>query len=148
MTLTSSEFSDHQAIPTRYTCDGDDHNPSLSVSDVPVEAKSLALVVDDPDAPKGTWLHWLVWNIPPETRAIAEDSVPPGAVQGLNDFGRIEYGGPCPGTGTHRYFFRLYALDTLLALPEGASYGDLEVNLRGHIIAEAELVGTYRRVGH
>lgn len=145
MILTSSEFANKQPIPAHYTCDGDDHNPPLSIADVPMEAKSLALIVDDPDAPMGTWLHWLVWNIPPETRQIMENVLPYGAVEGINDFRKTAYGGPCPGSGTHRYFFRLYALDTMLNLAEGSARSDLERQMSGHILAETELIGTYQR---
>jgi Raf kinase inhibitor-like YbhB/YbcL family protein len=143
--LTSSAFNDGEMIPRRFTCDGDDINPPLTVSGIPLRAKSLALIVDDPDAPGGTWTHWIVWDIDPATTGIHEGSVPPGAVQGRNDFGRRVYGGPCPPTGVHRYFFRLYVLDAQVVLNEGASRMELEKAMYGHVLAEVELMGKYQR---
>jgi Raf kinase inhibitor-like YbhB/YbcL family protein len=145
LVLVSPMFGNNGFIPKKYTCQGKDVNPPLAVEKVPDGTKSLALIVDDPDAPAGTWVHWVVWDIAPETREIPEDTVPPQAKQGVNDFKKREYGGPCPPFGTHRYFFKLYALDNF---PEPGGKGtkpDLLRAMREHIIAEAELVGLYRK---
>jgi Raf kinase inhibitor-like YbhB/YbcL family protein len=143
--IVSPAFKYNELIPKKYTCDGKDVNPPLLIENIPSEAKSLALIVDDPDAPVGTWVHWVVWNISPGTREIKEDSVPKGAQQGMNDFRKNDYGGPCPPSGTHRYFFKLYALDTVLNLGSKAKKSDLEGAMKGHILEKAELVGLYRR---
>jgi Raf kinase inhibitor-like YbhB/YbcL family protein len=143
--LSSAAFGNNGLVPARYTCDGEDMAPPLSIEGTPEKARSLALIVDDPDAPAGTWVHWVVWNIDPKTAEIAEDSVPQGAREGMNDFRRIDYGGPCPPSGTHRYFFKLYALDTLLDLEKGAAKADLERSMKGHILAQAQIIGLYRR---
>jgi len=143
--LSSTAFGNNGMIPEKYTCDGDDVAPPLAIEGVPESAKSLALVVDDPDAPAGTWVHWVVWNIDPRTAEIAEGSVPRGAHQGLNDFRRLDYGGPCPPSGTHRYFFKLYALDTPLDLEKGAAKAALERSMKGHLLAQAQIIGQYRR---
>ena len=143
--LVSPAFKHNELIPKKYTCDGKDINPSLLIENIPAGAKSLALIVDDPDAPVGTWVHWVVWNISPDIREIKEDSVPKGAQQGVNDFRKNDYGGPCPPSGTHRYFFKLYALDKVLNLGSKAKKGDLEGAMKGHILEKAELVGLYRR---
>jgi Raf kinase inhibitor-like YbhB/YbcL family protein len=142
---SSPVFGQNENIPAKYTCDGDDVNPPLIIDGVPEKAKSLALIMDDPDAPMGTWVHWVVWNIDPKTKEIREDSVPKGAQQGMTDFKRRDYGGPCPPSGTHRYFFKLYALDTSLTLSAAAKKVDLEKAMKGHIIAESQLVGLYKR---
>ena len=142
MKLTSPSFGHRQSIPSKFTCEGNDVNPSLTIEEIPAGTKSLALIVDDPDAPMGTWVHWVVFNIP-VTKAIAENSVP--GTQGHNDFGRKEYGGPCPPSGTHRYFFKLYALDTLLDLREGTDKRTLERAMQGHILSSAELIGLYKK---
>jgi hypothetical protein len=143
--ITSPAFVTNGFIPARFTCDGNDINPPLEISHVPAEAKSLALIVDDPDAPVGMWVHWVVWNIDPTTLEIAEDNVPRTASQGKNDWKRNTYGGPCPPSGVHRYFFKLYALDTRLNLGTGAAKTDLEKAMHGHILAKAELIGLYKR---
>jgi Raf kinase inhibitor-like YbhB/YbcL family protein len=143
--IASPAFSTNGFIPSRYTCDGGDINPPLEFSNVPAEAKSLALVVDDPDAPIGMWVHWIVWNMDPATREVAEDHVPRNAVQGKNDWKRNRYGGPCPPSGVHRYFFKLYALDSKLNMEPSATKGDLERAMKGHILAKAELIGLYKR---
>ncbi|ABQ25843.1 YbhB/YbcL family Raf kinase inhibitor-like protein [Geotalea uraniireducens] len=143
--ITSPAFTNKGAIPARFTCDGQDLNPALAFDAVPVGTRSLALIVDDPDAPVGTWVHWVVWNIPPQTREIKENSIPNGAVQGLNDWKRNRYGGPCPPSGTHRYYFKLYALDTTLDLPSSTTKTALERAMEGHILAKGEIMGTYRR---
>ena len=143
--ITSSAFADGEAIPPKYTADGDDVNPPLIISGVPEGAQSLVLIMDDPDAPMGTWDHWIVFNIPADTSEITEDSVPAGAIQGRNSWGRSDYGGPAPPRGTHRYFFKLYALDTKLDLPAGSKKTRLEAAMKGHILADAELIGLYSR---
>ena len=143
--IVSPAFRHNELIPKKYTCDGADINPPLLIENIPSGAKSLALIVDDPDAPVGTWVHWVVWNISPGTREIKEDSVPKGAQQGVNDFRKKDYGGPCPPSGTHRYFFKLYALDKVLNLGSNAKKGDLEGAMKGYILEKTELVGLYRR---
>lgn len=143
MKLSSSAFTTE--IPSMYTCDGENINPPLTISEVPAGTLSLALIVDDPDAPGGTWVHWLVWNIDSTTTEIAENSVPASVTQGTNDFGNAAWGGPCPPSGTHRYFFKLYALDSKLELSSTAKKADLLDAMQGHILQEAELVGNYQR---
>ena len=153
MLLTSPAFSHNQIIPKKYTCDADDVSPPLEIGAVPIGAKSLVLIVDDPDAPGGDWVHWTVWNIDPKTARIEENSVPAGASEGATDFGRTGWGGPCPpfnpdrsvGAGAHRYFFKLFALDTTLNLDPNTRKVELEKALEGHILAQAELVGLYQR---
>jgi hypothetical protein len=145
LSITSAAFSHKGMIPSKHTCDGADVNPPLSFDNIPEKSKSLALIVDDPDAPMGTWVHWVVWNIGSGTKEIPEKSVPEGALQGTNDFRKQSYGGPCPPSGTHRYFFKLYALDASLALKAGVTKAQLEEAMKGHILAQAELVGLYRR---
>ena len=150
MELKSSAFEAGGMIPPKYTCDGPDVSPSLSWSDVPARAKSLALIADDPDAPRGTWVHWVAWNIPANARALEEDvpkrdTLPNGMKQGTTDFQSIGYGGPCPPSGTHRYFFKLYALDTTLNLPPSTTKKDLEKAIQGHLLAKVELMGKYAR---
>lgn len=145
LSVTSPAFPHNGMIPPKYTCDGADVNPPLSIGNIPEKTKSLALIVDDPDAPMGTWVHWVVWNIGAGTKEIPENSVPPGAHQGTNDFGKRKYGGPCPPSGTHRYFFKLYALDAALALKAGATKAQVEGAMRSHLLGKAELVGLYRR---
>lgn len=144
MKLTSAAFRNNQKIPMQYTCDGQNVSPPLAFADVPAGAKSLVLIMDDPDSPTGTWDHWVVFNIPSDTTEIPEGSEPPG-VQGMTTFGAQGYGGPCPGSGEHRYFFKLYALDTLLDLKEGASKSDVEQAIQEHILEQAQLVGRYAR---
>lgn len=143
--LTSPAFANRETIPTRFTCDGKDLSPPLNFGNIPTGTKSLALIVDDPDAPAGTWVHWLVWNIPPRTRHLAESSLPPEAKQGVNDWRRNEYGGPCPPAGRHRYVFRLYALDTILLLPATANRNELDRAMKKHILGSGTLLGTYQR---
>ena len=145
MKITSSTFTHNQMIPRKYTCQGEDINPALTISAIPPATKSLALIVDDPDAPFKTWVHWVVFNIPSqgESLEIEENTVP--GKQGNNDFGKLDYGGPCPPSGTHRYFFKVYALDTELSLKDGISKADLEKALKGHILASAELIGLYKK---
>ncbi len=145
MKISSPAFSDNGSIPAKYTCDGADVNPPLVIEHVPAAARSLALIVDDPDAPVGMWVHWVVWNIDPNTAEIRENSVPPGASQGKNDWHRNSYGGPCPPSGTHRYFFKLYALDTPLDLGPGTTKSDLERAIERKTIATAQVIGVYKR---
>ena len=145
MKIESAAFKNGESIPAKYTCQGEDINPQFAFSDIPDTAKSLALIMDDPDAPRGTWVHWLVWNIPPQTNQIAERSVPANAVQGKNSWGKASYGGPCPPSGTHRYFFKIYALDTVLSLTSSADVHQLEDVMKNHIIAKGELMGTYTK---
>lgn len=142
MKITSPEFQHNQFIPKKFTCEGQDISPALIIDGIPKEAKSLSLIVDDPDAPMGTWVHWVVYDIPIIKR-IEGDSIP--GKQGMNNFGRKDYGGPCPPSGTHRYFFKIYALDTTLDLNEGISKGALEKAMQGHILDKAELIGLYKR---
>ncbi len=143
--ISSPAFKHNEHIPAKHTCDGSDVNPHLMIGNVPSGTKSLALIVDDPDAPRGTWVHWVVWNISPDTKEIKEHSIPPGAAQGMNDFRKLDYGGPCPPSGTHRYFFKLYALDTMLNLDKKATKATLERAMQGHILAQGELIGLYMR---
>ncbi len=141
MRLNSSAFTTE--IPAVYTCDGKNVNPPLSISEVSREAKSLALIVDDPDAPSGDWVHWLVWNIDPAATEIAENSIP--GIQGTTDFGTAAWGGPCPPSGTHRYYFKLYALNIRVNLPTTAKKADLESAMQGHILQQTELISIYSR---
>lgn len=146
--LKSSAFKDSDLIPSKHTCDGENVNPLLEIQGTPEGTKSLALIVDDPDATGGvTWDHWLLWNIDPRTQYISEDTLPSGAVQGKNSFSKIKYGGPCPpkGTAPHRYMFKLYALDTILDLSEGEEKQALEEAMLGHILDETILTGFYGR---
>lgn len=145
MQLASSAFEHNQSIPSKYTCDGENVSPPLAISDVPAGAKGLLLIVDDPDAPRGDWVHWTVWNIKPDTAGIGEGTVPSGAIQGMTDFGRIGWGGPCPPGGTHRYQFKLYALDTELSLSSSARKSDIEQAMQGHILEQTILIGLYQR---
>lgn len=146
MKLKSSAFENNTMIPQKYTCDGENISPPLQIEGVPEGTQSLVLIVDDPDAPMGDWVHWLVWNIKADTKEIAEGQVPEGSFQGTNDFGRLDYGGPCPPSGTHRYFFKLYALDTTVNLAEGARKKDLESAIEGHVLEQTSLVGLYKRI--
>ncbi|MBU4313101.1 MAG: YbhB/YbcL family Raf kinase inhibitor-like protein [Candidatus Omnitrophica bacterium] len=142
MKLTSPEFENNGFIPKKFTCQGEDINPALVINGIPDAAKSIALVVDDPDAPMGMWVHWVVYDIPVVSR-IEEDSIP--GKEGMNDFGRKDYGGPCPPSGTHRYFFKVYALDAELNPEEGLTRRDLEKAMQDHILAKAELIGLYKK---
>ena len=145
MKILSSSFNPNENIPSKFTCDGESINPSFQILDVPENAQSLALISDDPDAPSGTWVHWIVWNIDPQTTEIKENSVPNGAVEGTTSFGNTGYGAPCPPSGTHRYFFKLFALDTKLDLPSSTTANQLEQAMGNHIIEKAELIGLYSR---
>lgn len=148
--LTSEAFSDGTTIPKRFTCDGEDISPPLSWSGLPAETRSLALICDDPDAPVGTWDHWVLFNIPATATGLPEDvpataTLADGSVHGNNSWGRLGYGGPCPPGGTHRYFFKLYALDIELDLKTGATKSQLVKAMEGHILAQGQLMGKYRR---
>lgn len=145
LTVTSAAFTEGAAIAPKYTCDGEDVSPPLSFGTIPAGTRSLALIMDDPDAPVGIWVHWVAWNIPAQTREIPENGMPAGAHPGRNSWKRNGYGGPCPPSGTHRYFFKLYALDTTLTLASSAAKGDLERAMQGHILASGQLMGTYKR---
>src|SRR4030042_894202 len=148
--ITSSAFADGGMIPPKYTCDGQDISPPLEWDAVPDGTKSIALISDDPDAPMGTWVHWVLFNLLAETGNL-EENIPPdktlpnGARQGTTDFKRIGYGGPCPPSGTHRYFFKIYALDTKLDLAAGAKKGELLKAMEGHILGQGQLIGKYKR---
>ncbi len=142
LTIKSPVFESNKLIPFKYTCDGEDVNPPLIIEGIPEGTKSLVLIVDDPDAPMGTWDHWVVWNIPP-TDKIEESTVP--GVEGINDFRKHSYGGPCPPSGTHRYFFKVYALNTKLTLNPNSRKKDVEKAMKDHVLAKGELVGLYRR---
>ncbi|HRD67564.1 MAG TPA: YbhB/YbcL family Raf kinase inhibitor-like protein [Candidatus Competibacter sp.] len=154
LTIESSAFDNGAAIPSQYTCQGQDVSPPLAWSGVPANARSLVLIVDDPDAPdpkapKMTWVHWVLYNIPPDVSGLAEGiasaELPSGTQEGLNDWRQTGYGGPCPPVGRHRYFHKLYALDTQLAGLHQPTKAKLEGAMKGHIIAQAELVGTYQK---
>jgi Raf kinase inhibitor-like YbhB/YbcL family protein len=145
MKIESTAFKNNKLIPQKYTCDGENINPPLLIGDVPENVKSLVLIVDDPDAVSGTYVHWTVWNIDPKITEISENSVPEGAIEGITDAGRPGYVGPCPPSGTHRYFFKLFALETEPGIDSSARAGDIEKEIEAGIIAEAQLVGLYRR---
>jgi Raf kinase inhibitor-like YbhB/YbcL family protein len=150
ITIESPAFKSMQMIPSKYTCDGEDVSPPLTWRGVPPEAKSLVLISDDPDAPVGTWVHWVCYDIPPTVDSLPEsvaktDTLPCGGRQGITDFRRTGYGGPCPPSGTHRYFFKIHALDTVLDLPGGRTKKQIEQAMQGHILAQGELVGKYAR---
>lgn len=150
MSLESSAFAPGKPIPQKYTCEGGDNSPELRWSNPPAGTKSFALIVDDPDAPAGIWVHWVLYNIPADTHELPAGMEKAEASsrgrQGVNDFKKIGYGGPCPPPGTpHRYFFRLYALDTQLPLKSRATKKDLEAAMQGHVLGTAEMIGTYRR---
>ncbi|MCH7587509.1 MAG: YbhB/YbcL family Raf kinase inhibitor-like protein [Chloroflexi bacterium] len=148
--LTSTGFQHESSIPIKFSCDGEDISPPLTWNDPPEGVLSFALIHDDPDLPAGTWVHWVLFNIPSNTRELAEgipaqDVLADGSLHGVNSWGRLDYGGPCPPGGTHRYFFKLYALDLMLDLASGASKADLLEAMDGHILAEVELMGTFSR---
>ena len=146
--LTSTAFKEGEAIPRGYTCDGANVSPPLEWMGVPKTAKTIALIADDPDAPAGTWVHWVLYNLAAEGLGLIEntpqtETLTDGGVQGKNDFGKIGYGGPCPPSGTHRYFFKFYALDSELPLKPGATKAEVEKAMEGHIVGQAQLMGTY-----
>ncbi len=148
--LTSTAFKEGQPIPRQHTCDGVDVSPALEWSGAPPSAKTFALICDDPDAPSGTWVHWVLYNLPGDRIGLVEnvpatEKVPGDGLQGTNDFQKIGYGGPCPPSGTHHYFFKLYALDAELSLKSGVTKAELLKAMEGHIVAQTQLMGTYRR---
>jgi Raf kinase inhibitor-like YbhB/YbcL family protein len=150
MILKSRVFSEGGMIPAQYTCDGEDLSPHLSWSGAPEGTRSFAVICEDPDAPAGTWVHWVLYDLPPAATELPDQVAPEGSPsvggsQGTNDFKRIGYGGPCPPGGTHRYFFRLYALDRMTGLPPGATRKQAVQAMEGHVLAEARLMGRYRR---
>jgi len=150
MNLTSSAFTEGNMIPVKYTCDGEDVSPPLVWSGVPAGTKALALICDDPDAPVGTWVHWVLFNLPPDSMGLPEGvpavkTLENGGVHGKNSWRRVGYGGPCPPSGTHRYFFKLYALDQPLTLTSSATAKHVRAAMQGHILAEAQLMGRYKR---
>ncbi len=154
MRLSSSAFAANVEIPSKFTCEGSDRSPPLAFAEIPPGAKSLALIVDDPDAPdpaapKMTWVHWVLYNLPPQTKGLAEGTtshdLPPGTLEGVNDWKRVGYRGPCPPVGRHRYYFKLYALDKVLPDLHKPSKAALEEAMHGHILAHADLVGLYRK---
>jgi Raf kinase inhibitor-like YbhB/YbcL family protein len=148
--VTSTAFKEGQPIPKQYTCDGINISPPLEWSGLPKTAKTIAIICDDPDAPVGTWVHWVLYNLPADKIGLIEntpatETLSGGGVQGTNDFQKIGYGGPCPPSGTHRYFFKLYALDAELSLKPGSTKADLEKAMESHIVSQGQLMGTYRR---
>jgi Raf kinase inhibitor-like YbhB/YbcL family protein len=154
LTLTSSAFADGGPIPARHTCEGPDRSPPLAWSGIPPKARSLTLIVDDPDAPdpaapRMTWVHWVLYNIPVSAHGLAEavpaGSLPPGTVEGITDFKRRGWGGPCPPIGRHRYYFKLYAVDLLLPATPGQTKAQVERAMAGHVLAETRLMGTYQK---
>jgi len=150
MIIESPAFKNGGRIPSKYSCDGADISPEIKWRDAPENAKSFALISDDPDAPMGVFTHWVIFNIPPSQNGLKEGietkpTLQNGSIQGKTDFGRIGYGGPCPPSGTHRYGFHLYALDTMLSLPPGSAKQQVLRAIQGHILAEAEIVGLYSR---
>lgn len=150
MKLTSSAFVDNGLIPAKYTCDDADISPPLSWEEIPPNTQSLTLIFDDPDAPRMTFVHWVIYDIPPSVKQLPEKivggkTIPVGGIQGKNDFGKLGYGGPCPPSGTHRYFFHLYALDKKLNLDPGVSKNQIVTAMAGHVLAKAELMGKYQR---
>lgn len=145
MQISSTAFIDGQDIPAKYTCQGEDINPPLQITDTPETAKSLALIVDDPDSPTGTWTHWTIWNLDPTTTEIKEGSIPKTTTEGVTTWGTAGYRGPCPGSGKHRYFFTVYALDTTLNLDQKATKDELLSAMKGHILAQANLKGLYQK---
>lgn len=150
LTMMSSAFEEGGFIPAQYTCDGKDISPPLKWENAPQGVKSFALICDDPDAPVGTWVHWVIYNIPAQVSQLKEafptdEKLPDGTEQGLNDFGNTGYGGPCPPSGVHRYYFKLYALDTVIDIEPGITKDELLSAMEGHILAEAKLMGRYKR---
>ncbi len=143
LTVTSPAFESNGDIPPKYTCDGEDMNPAVRIGNIPAGTKSVALVMDDPDAPMGTWDHWIFWDMDPAENI--DENIEPKAVQGRNSWGRNSYGGPCPPSGSHRYFFKVYALDTMLHLDRDSGKRQLQKAMTGHILDQGELVGRYSR---
>ena len=142
MKVTSPSFKNNEELPSKFTCEGDDINPQIQINEIPKNTESLALIIDDPDAPAGIWTHWVVFNVPVQS-TIKENSIP--GIQGFNSFRRVDYGGPCPPSGTHRYFFKVYALDDKLDLTEGAALKEVGKAMKGHVLEKAEIIGLYRK---
>jgi len=148
--ITTTAFRDGSFIPKKFTCDGPDVSPALSWGDPPAGTRSLAIIADDPDAPAGTWVHWVLYDLPADTRKLPEGvakdrALPNGALQGRNDFGKIGYNGPCPPRGSeHRYFFKLYALDSRTGLKAGATKSELERAMKGHVLSQAQFIGKFQ----
>jgi len=145
MKIFSTAFNHNGNIPAKYTCDGENISPPLEISSVPPMAKSIVLIVDDPDAQAGTWVHWVLFNIPPKTAQIAENSMPEGATEGTTSFGKPGWGGPCPPSGAHHYQFKIYALDTVLQIPASSTKADLEKEMANHILDHGQTIGLYQR---
>lgn len=148
--ITSSAFQENQMIPEKYTCEGEDISPQLKWDSMPDGTKSIAVICDDPDAPMGTWVHWVVYNIPPDIRELPEnfpddETLPDGTRQGITDFGKTGYGGPCPPSGTHRYYFKIYALDINIDAVSILDKKTLLQEMQGHILAQGQLIGRYKR---
>lgn len=145
MEITSSVFQEGSEIPVKFTCEGSNAKPDLRFANIPPGAKSLALIMDDPDAPRGLFTHWIMWNIDPKTTEIAEETGPRNAIEGTNDFGKNGYGGPCPPSGTHRYYFKIFALDRTLELKPTAKRAELDAAMRGHVITQGEVMGRFSK---
>ncbi|KTD21953.1 Phosphatidylethanolamine-binding protein [Legionella lansingensis] len=145
LSIESPAFANNGFIPVQYTCDGADSSPPLLWKDAPVQTKSYVLIVDDPDAPAGTWVHWVLFNIPADVKQLNGSGLPAGAESGKNSWGKVGYGGPCPPSGTHRYFFKLYALDTVLTLTSSANKQDVLKAMQNHVLESSELIGLYSR---
>lgn len=150
ISVTSSAFKDGDMIPRKYTCDGDEISPPIDWSGIPADARSVAIISDDPDAPTGTWVHWVIFNIPSEVKGLPEnvpskESLDDGTTQGINSSHKIGYDGPCPPSGVHRYYFKVYALDTKLSLKPGATKKALEDAMKDHVLSEGQLMGRYKR---
>jgi len=146
MEIKSTAFENNEKIPSKYTCDGENISPPLSFSNIPENTKSLVLICEDPDAPNGTWIHWTVWNIDPSTTEVPENEIPTNGSEGMTSFGFRRYGGPCPPSGEHRYFFKLFALDSTINLDTGCNSVDLYISMDGRILDQAELVGKYTKI--
>ena len=143
MRITSPAFRDGEYMPRQYSRNGEDKSPPLQIAEVPLNTRTLVLIMDDPDAPSGTFTHWIVFDLDPKTREIGEDRAPENARQGINDYGQAEYGGPHPPSGVHRYYFRIYALDTRLDLPRGSTRRQIEDAMNGHVLETAQVIGRY-----
>jgi len=142
MKISSPDFKDKQTIPSKYTCEGEDINPALIFDDIPKNAKTLALIMDDPDAPRKTFVHWILFNMPTKNKILENSSL---GTEGINSAGKIGYIGPCPPSGVHRYFFKLYALDCILDLKKGCTKEELLSKMEDHILQKAELIGLYEK---
>jgi Raf kinase inhibitor-like YbhB/YbcL family protein len=149
MKISSPAFAPNTSIPTKFTCDGENISPQLNFADIPLNTQSLALIVDDPDAPRGTYTHWVLYNLPPSTAGLKENAqtLPAGTLSGKNSGGDMHYAGPCPPTGSHRYFFKLYALDAMLPLESGFTSEKLILEIKKHVITQTEMIGLYKKIG-